>query len=79
MKKCIAYRGIPGRPNAWISCMRTAVRGRPFCRKHGEAIEGAVLGMCVAGLLDGCEEDSRSSNKTNSADATKTPCNADAE
>jgi hypothetical protein len=53
--------------------MRRAERGAHFCRKHGEAVNGAVLGMCMAGLLDGCAKESRSSNKSKSPDAIKTP------
>jgi hypothetical protein len=79
MKQCIAYRGIPDVPHAWIRCMRGAERGTHFCRKHGEAVNGAVLGMCVAGLLDGCAKESRSSNKSKSPDAIKTPSSAGVE
>jgi hypothetical protein len=52
MKKCIAFRGVPGVPNAWVRCARAAQSGSLFCRQHGEAINGAVLGMQMAGMLD---------------------------
>jgi hypothetical protein len=32
---------------AWIPCVRKAESGSPFCRKHGDAIFGAMLGALV--------------------------------
>jgi len=32
---------------AWIPCMRQAEAGSPFCRRHADAIFGAMLGAVV--------------------------------
>jgi hypothetical protein len=47
MKKCWAYQPIAGSRTAWVPCARMAEEGARFCRAHGRAIEGAVLGALV--------------------------------
>jgi hypothetical protein len=49
MKKCIAYERAHPLPNAWCSCRKVAAPGSVFCRRHGDAVDGAVLGMLVHG------------------------------
>jgi len=49
MKKCRAYYPIAGTRKAWIPCVRNAEEGSAFCRKHGDAVFGAMLGMLVYG------------------------------
>jgi hypothetical protein len=39
---------------AWIPCVRRAKEGSRFCRRHGEAIFGAMLGALV--YEEGVEE-----------------------
>jgi len=47
MKKCKAFYPIAGSRTAWIPCVRKAERGSGFCRHHGDAIFGAMLGAIV--------------------------------
>lgn len=47
MKKCRAYYPIAGTRMAWIPCVRKAEEGSAFCRRHGDAIFGAMLGALV--------------------------------
>ena len=47
MGKCWAFYPIAGTRLAWIPCMRKAVEGERYCRRHGDAITGAVLGATV--------------------------------
>ena len=34
---------------AWIPCVRKAEEGSAYCRRHGDAIYGAMLGALVNG------------------------------
>jgi len=47
MKKCAAYSPLDGSRQGWAPCARKAEEESLFCREHGEAIAGAVLGLCV--------------------------------
>jgi hypothetical protein len=47
MHQCKAFSPIAGTRMAWIPCVQKAERGSSFCRKHGNAILGAVLGALV--------------------------------
>jgi hypothetical protein len=47
MQKCKAFYPIAGSRTAWIPCVRKAERGSGFCRHHGDAIFGAMLGVLV--------------------------------
>ena len=47
MKKCQAFYPIAGTRKAWIPCVRKAEEGSAFCRRHGDAILGAMLGALV--------------------------------
>ncbi len=47
MKKCKAFYPIAGSRTAWIPCVRKAEAESGFCRRHGEAIFGAMLGAIV--------------------------------
>ncbi len=49
MKKCAAYSPLGGTRQGWAPCACQAEGQSLFCRKHGEAIAGAVLGLCVNG------------------------------
>jgi len=56
MKKCIAYRALSchGRlefsRSRWVLCGLAAADGSNFCKKHGDAVIGGVLGVWAAGL-----------------------------
>ncbi len=47
MRKCKAYYPIAGSRTAWIPCVRKAEAESGFCRRHGDAIFGALLGALV--------------------------------
>ena len=47
MKKCKAFYPIAGSRTAWIPCAQGAEAGSNFCRRHGDAIFGAMLGAIV--------------------------------
>jgi hypothetical protein len=49
MKKCIAYTPIAGSRSAWLPCLRAVEVGERFCRRHGDAITGAVFGALMYG------------------------------
>jgi hypothetical protein len=58
MKKCIAYRALTCHGmlefsrSRWVPCGFAAADGSAFCKKHGDAVIGSVLGLWAAGLLD---------------------------
>jgi hypothetical protein len=58
MKKCIAYRALAchGRQgffrSRWVPCGLAAADGSDFCKKHGDAVIGGLLGLWAAGLLE---------------------------
>jgi hypothetical protein len=52
-----------------MRCVRKARAGSYFCSQHRNAVDGAVLGMCMAGLLDDSGERSRKFHKACSTDA----------
>jgi len=47
MKQCIAYRVSRVHRNAWVRCRRPPVPGQRFCRRHGDGLYGAILGLCM--------------------------------
>ena len=47
MKKCKAFYPIAGSRTAWIPCAQKAEAGSVYCRRHGSAIFGAMLGAIV--------------------------------
>jgi hypothetical protein len=47
MKKCRAYYPIAGSRTVWIPCVQKAEAESGFCRRHGDAILGAMLGAIV--------------------------------
>ena len=47
MRKCKAFYPIAGSRTAWIPCVRKAEVGTGFCRRHGDAIFGVMLGAIV--------------------------------
>jgi hypothetical protein len=47
MSKCKAFYPIAGSRTAWIPCLRKAEAESGFCRRHGDAIFGAMLGAIV--------------------------------
>ena len=47
MAKCKAFYPIAGSRTAWIPCVRKAEEGTGFCRRHGDAVVGAWLGVVV--------------------------------
>jgi len=47
MKKCAAYSPLGCARQGWAPCAGKAEKQSLFCRKLGEAIAGAVLGLCV--------------------------------
>ena len=56
MKKCIAYFPLGIGRQAWVPCARQAEEQSLYCRKHGDAIAGAVLGLCVRGSCNANSE-----------------------
>lgn len=56
MKKCRAFYPIAGARSVWIPCVRKAEEGSAFCRRHGDAVFGAVLGMKEADEVKEVEE-----------------------
>jgi hypothetical protein len=86
MKKCIAYRGLAchGRLESsrsrWVPCGFAAADGSDFCKKHGDAAIGGVLGLWAAGLLkpdvvQGLKMDGKISRKKQGARRCKLPPN----
>ncbi len=49
MEKCWAYYPIAGTREAWIPCVRNAIEGSHYCRRHEDVITGALLGQVVHG------------------------------
>ena len=47
MGKCWAFYPIAGSRSAWIPCMRRAEAGGRYCRRHGDAAVGIVLGSIL--------------------------------
>ena len=47
MKKCKAFYPIAGSRTAWIPCVQRAEKETGFCRRHGDAIFGVMLGAIV--------------------------------
>ncbi|MGB7434701.1 MAG: hypothetical protein WBR26_03305 [Candidatus Acidiferrum sp.] len=47
MNKCHAFQPIAGTRKGWIPCARRAEEGALYCRKHGDAVFGAMLGALV--------------------------------
>ncbi len=48
MRKCRAFYPIAGSRTAWIPCAQKAEAESGFCRRHGDAIFGAMLGAMVS-------------------------------
>jgi hypothetical protein len=44
MPKCKAFTPIAGSRSAWLPCRGKAQPGSAFCKKHSDAIFGAMLG-----------------------------------
>jgi hypothetical protein len=44
MPKCKAFTPVVGSRSGWLPCSCKAQRGSAFCKKHGDAIFGAMLG-----------------------------------
>jgi len=62
MKKCVAFQPLAGSRTAWVPCARKAEAGSAFCRKHGDAAFGMMLGALVYAparneMQHLCEED----------------------
>lgn len=47
--KCSAFYPVAGARRAWLPCARKAEAGSLFCKRHGEAIFGAMLGALMYG------------------------------
>jgi hypothetical protein len=54
MAKCSAYIRAGRSPHAWKPCVRRALRGHKYCRIHGDAVLGAVLGLLVKDFPERC-------------------------
>lgn len=50
MKRCVAYRVVPGLRHAWVPCRLRAERESLFCKRHADALQGVFLGFCVHGF-----------------------------
>jgi hypothetical protein len=84
MKKCVAYRALAcqGRlefsRSRWVPCGFAAADDSDFCKKHGDAVIGGVLGLWAAGLLEpdavqGLKMDGKISQKKQGARRCKLP------
>jgi hypothetical protein len=49
MKTCRAFSLIAGSRTAWVPCVREAEVREKYCRRHGEAVAGVLLGEVVYG------------------------------
>ena len=49
MKQCIAFRPLLRCPSAWVRCRRHRAPGERFCRRHVDALSGALLGLILRG------------------------------
>jgi len=63
MKKCIAFRPLGTSPRAWIPCGRYAVKHSAFCKRHADAMHGAVLGLWVKDFFEPVEPGEKQSGK----------------
>ena len=62
MKKCIAFRPLGTSPRAWIPCGRYAVKHSAFCKRHADAMHGAVLGLWVKRFFEPAEPGEKQSH-----------------
>jgi hypothetical protein len=46
---CQAFSLIAGSRTAWVPCVRQAEEGEKYCRRHGDAVAGVLLGEVVYG------------------------------
>ena len=60
--RCIAYTRAAWRPNVWVPCARRRQRGSFFCRRHEDAVNGAVLGLWAHSLPQNGAEKSTAAN-----------------
>jgi len=49
MKQCIAFRPLLRCRSAWVRCRRRRAAGERFCRRHVDALNGAMLGLILRG------------------------------
>ena len=49
-QRCIAYVRAAWERNTWVPCIRRRQCGSLFCRRHEDAVNGAVLGLWVHGF-----------------------------
>jgi hypothetical protein len=80
MKKCLAYRALGFSRNRWVPCGLAAAHSLDFCKKHGDAVIGGVLGLWAAGLLEpdvakGLKMDGKISQKKQGSSPCKLPSN----
>jgi hypothetical protein len=47
MRQCIAFRPLPRCRSAWVRCRRRRAPGERFCRRHLDALNGAMLGLIL--------------------------------
>ena len=47
MGKCWAFYPIAGSRSAWIPCKREAEEDGRYCRRHGDAAVGILLGIIL--------------------------------
>jgi len=52
IRECIAYVATNRSGSGWLPCGKPALPRTRFCRRHADAINGAVLGMTLQGILD---------------------------
>jgi hypothetical protein len=71
MKKCIAFRPLGVLQRAWIPCGRYAVDHSAFCKRHADAMHGAVLGLWVKDFFEPAEPGEKQTR--NAAGKKETP------
>ena len=67
MKLCIAFRRAGAGDRAWKPCTSRAFGDSLFCRRHADALDGAVLGLLVTGFREEAEARYRAGAKGNVA------------
>ncbi len=49
-QRCIAYVRAGWDPQAWVPCSRRRQCGSLYCRRHEDAVNGAILGLWAHGF-----------------------------
>lgn len=64
MSRCIAYTRSTISRNAWNPCKRNAVDGSRFCRRHDDAVDGAILGLVLQSIAKSTKKNRAAAMRT---------------